>query len=304
MSIIEEISVKEKTLRETANEKELLFFDYLLNGATSLDTSEDNPENVLICYSAFSEKLNRLDLVKKMQGTKPIKGLHYTNNLIELIAIALHDFQSEKEHLADYSSKHSLRDAYLISQTFPEILPEVNEASFSPIDKLIDEVLIDNNMENADALIFRALEATTDLVDVYILKKSAQKYLSLHESTKDKVDIQYLLRSYLFLHKVLYIFFSIIFYIVLLSLVVVPTYLLIPFILSNWNTVEPILAIIQIIGPIVVSVGFLAFGLKFKLLEKIKPFQNKLVTNFEKKVFSLFGQDFEKVMNINARINI
>lgn len=299
MAIIDEIQEKKKRLEKSASEKDQVFFRYLNGEKIIIPDTEGIPDILKVCYSAFSESNSQTDLVKEVQRTQPVReGFHYSNNLVELIAVAKHDFEKEESNLQKYIDSHNAKEAYLINKIFPEIKCKTPLKIDTTIDQLVNDILVKNNLTDGEEKILRALKDANDLLDMYVIEEALKVCYQLHPSTKDKEDVKYLLSFYLRLHKLLHTVFSVIFYLLLVITLVYGTYRLAPYVASNWAILEPYLFVIQFITPIITTIILAGLQWKLNIFERIKPTQEKIVYMIESLVFKILGVDLSKIVKI------
>lgn len=191
MMIIEELSTKISAKRDNeASFKELAFFDYLNEQDTKLLPQEGSSEMDQICYAAFFSHNERvLKLAEKERKTTPVKGLHYSKNLIELIAMAKLDFINEEKNLYQYLSETTLKDAFLINRVFPEIEIPKECQILDAVDKLVEKAFLKEEYENIGEFALNAISGATDLIDLYVVKASIAKTWDLHPDRHLERDI-------------------------------------------------------------------------------------------------------------------
>lgn len=199
MTLIKEIraGIAEKR-KSGVSIKEVVLFDYLEGNSPPTDIASNPSSMDRICFSAFFQQDSDMsELVKKEQKQTPIKGLHYANNLIELLSMAKHDLTFEEERLREYSRTRSLKESYLINVVFPEI-PIQNELKLTdPVDQLVHHVFIQRKYDNLGEMAGKAMEATSDLLEWWVIKKAVQEAWSLHPHRGLERD----LNEFILLHK-------------------------------------------------------------------------------------------------------
>lgn len=193
--IIDELNEKISLKRENeASFKEQIFYDYLDRQDTKLILQESSSAIDRICYAAFFPSDNQVsDLVKKEQKASPIRGMHYSKNLVELIAMARLDFANEKENLHQYLLNATLKDVFIINKVFPEISISNEYKISDAIDKLVEKVFLKYEYDNIGEFVFEALREASDLIDLFVVKASVQQAWSLHPNSSLKKDISNLI---------------------------------------------------------------------------------------------------------------
>ena len=124
MLIIDELTVLKQKIINKSSLKEQIFYQFLVDEPLSYPAKNDLTEIERICYSAFCTDIpsnkDLTDLIEAQKRTRPIRGMHYTENLIELTAMALANSESKKETLKAYSESHSTRDFYILHALFSD----------------------------------------------------------------------------------------------------------------------------------------------------------------------------------------
>lgn len=299
--MINEILERSKKILDSSSEKDKIFYQYL-NGESIVQTYSNDVSDILkICYSSFTGKKDKISLVKDLQRVKPVKaGLHYSNNLVELIAIALQDFQLEKINLQNYSDTHTAKEAYLVHRLFPEIKYKTPLRIESAIDGLVNDILIGNNLNNWEDKIINSLKEANNLVDIFIISEAYKNGVKSHPVTKYRENIKYLLLFYMRLHNFLNILFTMIFYVFLVGTLIVMLYKISPYIVKNWAIVEPYVFIIQIVVPCIFAITLIVLQVKLDIAKIVRPIQKKAVFGVESFVFKIFGVNLLKILKISS----
>jgi hypothetical protein len=247
MLLAEELLALTEKLEATASLKELTFYRHLIG--TPLDYPRDNDlsEQEQVVFAAFCKRgpQNHL-LAEKIRGTKPIKGMHYSTNLIELAAFARFSLAKETENLKNYATAHSTKEFFVLSKLFPDVL-EYPPSAFKEIDRIALK-LINGGLHPEDTpAIASAIQAAEDLLDVYVLKSAYQHLLVLQPATQYRRDATELAKQLSRVIRRVDVTVRI--------LVTVATAYglfrlyqwLVPLIVSRWNEIEPITFVIQLI---------------------------------------------------------
>lgn len=180
-------SLEVKALND-ASQKEKMFYCFLMNGneSNSFPISSNIDQ---LCYDAFVLNLNASETLVKLQRSKPIKNIHYSTNMIELVAAAKIDFNNEEEHINEYLKGHNLKEAYLIYLALGIELKEGLKIE-TPIDKLIEAVLIKKSVDIVPELFTNSLLNATHIFDAIILKKMYALYLAMHPQAGDLIEFE------------------------------------------------------------------------------------------------------------------
>lgn len=192
MTLIDEINNKVTFFKENqASLKEIFLYDFLNNTTSDIELLEGASTMDKICYAAFFQ--NEMDLsieIEKVQKSCEIKGMHYTKNFIELVAMARHNFSFEKTNLLNYVSKCSLRENLIINELFDSINFDCRKEKVDKIDLLVKNIFCYNNYENLGNYSIQAIESADELMDFHIIKKSFDKAWSLHPNRELENDLK------------------------------------------------------------------------------------------------------------------
>lgn len=286
MMLLEEIEKAISQKREKgASNKDKFIFDFLNREKDSnLIPFESLPSAMdKICYAAFLDKKRDVSqLVKKTQGEQPVMGLHYSNNLTELTAMAIHDFAFEEARLREYINNCSLKEQYILKHIFPglDFRPKPHK---NKIELLISEVLLTETPTVDIEQVISAFSEVTDLIDLFIIKHSYKTIYSLHPDRGLEQDLEALGLLYerliSYLERRFRMFYGIILGILTTTFIVVMSYFIIP----NWEKweLEPLLTVVSIALPLVIIVLSTIFIRKKKLVLK-SIFENQIERSIEK----------------------
>lgn len=285
-----------ETLKAKASQKELFFFHYLMGKPLPYPDDTNLSDQALVCYAAFSiESPDMSSIAEKLRGTKPIMGMHYSNNLIELAAFAQFDLKNEEEHLKTFASSHSTRDFFLLKHLFPSIDTYKPEPR-SPIDQLASNLLAGDFQSNSTELILEAMQSAEDLLDLYVIHKSVVILLDYHPATQNKKEIAFLTYQLAKTIRIVDRTVHIILTLIVAALLVLVYVKLIPIILNKWEQAEPIWIIVNSIIVTVNTFLALLIGTKPEKLKFWKSFERLIGTG----VLRLIGIRRKEVeMNIN-----
>ena len=172
MFIGQEIKELETLLLAKASLKEKYFYYYLADKPLPYPLDVDLTDIQKVCLSLFCINGPQIaSEIQKLRKSKPVKGMHYANNLIELFAFALDDEEAEKAHINEYCKDHSARDFFVINNKFASSCLHPPEAK-NEIDQIalyLNEGLMP---ENWKPLFMGALKQATDLIDLFVLNKA------------------------------------------------------------------------------------------------------------------------------------
>lgn len=180
MSILHEVALLEEKLISQSSVKELAFYSKLTGHPYAIEKRGSLSKIEQICVSAFCDEMPiSQTLVEQFRRSKPIKGMHYANNLIELLAFVLIDFNGEEVKLLEYISTASPRDRLIINSLFPNYC-DINVSPNNSIDTVAlwvskEAETVEDNWQSK--LLSAAINAV-DLLDLYVIR---QGYLSINE---------------------------------------------------------------------------------------------------------------------------
>jgi hypothetical protein len=254
MLLAEELDNLTDKFKANASLKELAFFKYLASDPLPYPDDTDLSDQEQVFLAAFcSESPVKRELVEKLSGTQPIRGIHYSNNLIELAAFATFDLDKEIDHLKSYAANHSIRDYFILDKLFPNVLsypPQPNNA----VDQLAFDLLAKSISPESKLNIVEAINSAEDLLDVYVISEAYFYLLDFQPATQYRKDLSVLLGELTKVIKrvdmVLHIALTIGIGYLLFRLYV----WLIPLIYHYWDKAEPVMAIIDLV---LGGVGFL-----------------------------------------------
>lgn len=276
--LIDELKLKKEDIYNISSLKEQVFYQFLVEEPMSYPTDNDLAENVQICLSVFCINApSKRDLIEKHGKTQPKKGFHYTTNLIDLCAMAKDNLEQERDNLMSYCQNNSTRDFYILKHLFSGIFhyPPVPQGS-------IDQIALhlcdgDFPSEGWKSLLYKALQETSDLHDLYVVEQAYLKAMDDHPIVHRVDDIVYVRDACeRFVEKTdRNVKFTIG---IMLSLLLVGLCFLIPTIREKWNEVEPIFGVSGIFLIIVMELIIIFRGKVLDRANFTKMFIDK-VTN-------------------------
>jgi hypothetical protein len=185
MFILDEITKKEAILFEQSSSKEILFYLYLTNKKYNKIESNHYGEVENVCLSAFGN-IN-IDVTKEIsRGLKeqPVKGFHFSTNIISLIAYSLKSDEIKNKHLTSFFNNSSLTNQLIITKVFDNYsLLSTNECK-TTFDLLIDEVILNKDFEKGKKLILDAFQQVSDLIELFVVRYSYEQIILQHPNSK------------------------------------------------------------------------------------------------------------------------
>ena len=172
MLIADELKNLKQILLDRSSLKERAFYFFLIEEPFSYPTENDLSEIEQICLSVFCvDAPDKQEIIQARRRKQPIRGMHYTGNLIELSAMANGNFELERENLKSHCENHSTRNFYVLNHLYPNI------SSNPPCPQgAIDEISLylyddDFPQKGWKRLLLKALQETADLIDFYITEQ-------------------------------------------------------------------------------------------------------------------------------------
>ena len=106
MLIVHELKQLKQTLLDQSSLKEQAFYLFLIEDPLNYPTKSGLSEIEQVCLSVFcantSFKTNLTNLIETQRRKQPISGMHYTENLIELSAMATDNVELERKNLKSH----------------------------------------------------------------------------------------------------------------------------------------------------------------------------------------------------------
>ncbi len=141
MLLSDEISKSESILLQKCGVNERLFYFFLLEKQDNNSQLIGDGDIDKVCFSAFTN--SGVDVSKEIQrniNAQPIRGMHFSNNIISLIAFTLKSAEAKGRYLRPYFTSATLSHQFLIAQVFPEMRYSSAPQNQSIFDKLVDEI--------------------------------------------------------------------------------------------------------------------------------------------------------------------
>ena len=258
MLIADELKNLKQSLLDRSSLKERAFYFFLIEAPFRYPPENDPSEINQICLSVFcTDAPDKQEIIQAQRRMQPIRGMHYTGNLIELSAMAQDNAGLEWENLKSHCDNYSTRNFYILNHLFPNI------SSNPPLPLgAIDDIslyLYDDDFprDGWKPLLLKALQETADLIDFYVTEQGYLRAMDdnpiIHQ-THDIICVRTACRHFVekIEHRVNQIIWIVISILVLGVMVEV-----VRFILLDWAKAEPIVTAAEL-GLRVVP--FLIFG--------------------------------------------
>ena len=278
MLIIDELTKLKQRLLNQSSLKEQAFYQFLVNEPLNYPNKNNLTEIEQICLSVFgNDLLSKKELIIAQRKKQPIGGMHYTENLIELSAMAKDSINLEKEHLQLYCENHSMRDFYILNHLFPDILSNLPPAQ-GAVDQIALHLYKDESPEEGwKPLLLKAFYETSDLIDFYIIEQGYLQAMDDNPIVHRTNDIIYVRDTLTQVvekteHRVKFAMGT-----VSLLLLLPTSYWLIPLIISHWNEVEPIIAVFEILGSLIGIIIFVFLGFIPNLIKRFNLLREKVI---------------------------
>lgn len=197
MTLFDEIFKKESDILDRSSVREKLFYYFLTD--KKLNSSINIPEGEIdkVCYAAFAD--SRIDVSKELQrslNAAPVKGLHFSNNLLSLTAFSIISEEARKKFLNSYFTDCSLAHQFILTKVFPELSLSTSPKLATDFDKLILEVFVNKEYTNGELLLISGLEKVNDLLELYILRASYFEIIKVHPNTETSNNLKELAFSF------------------------------------------------------------------------------------------------------------
>lgn len=190
MFILDEISKKEAVLFEQSSSKEILFYSYLTKRNNNKNELNHNGEVEKVCLSAFCN--TTLDVTKEIsQGVKakPVKGFHFSTNIISLIAYSLKSNEIKDKYLTSFFNNTSLTNQFIISQVFNDYTISQSKEKETIFDQLINEITINKDFTKSESIMLQAFQQVTDLIELFVVRFAYEQIILQHPNTN--IEIKY-----------------------------------------------------------------------------------------------------------------
>ncbi len=281
MLIIDELKALKQKFIKKSSLKEQTFYYFLVGEPLSYPTKSDLTETEQICYSAFCTDIpsnkDLTNLIEIRRRTRPIGGMHYTGNLIELIAMAIESSELERDTLKMHAESHSTRDFYILHVLFSDHVsnPPTPQGT---IDEIALHLYKDSFPEKWKAFLFVGLKEASDLIDLYVIEKWYKQAMDNNPIVHRTNDIIYVRDALAQIftkteHRV-----TLTIKIVSVLFIVAVSCWLVPLIIRKWDEAEPIMAVIQLL--------FYLIGISFIVFVGFIPDRIKLLNLFKEKVMN------------------
>jgi hypothetical protein len=241
----------EAELLNKASDRELSLYRFLERRTHTFIAHENDKEGTL-CSLSFG-KSEGLQELHKLRSSKPVKGMHYSNNMTVLIAAANIDLENERDNIGRYIEGHSYRDLFIINKALNSNFSKSTSDTVG-IDFIANKLLLDEGFGEED--IASSLTEVRDLYDFYILKLATVRLTQFKEKDLMLPYYQELLEMAEKFSKRIDVFS----YISLFLIFIIAAYNAIPpfviYVIENWDKLEPIAWLVGVLVAILAALGF------------------------------------------------
>ena len=271
MLIIDELRGLKQKLINKSSLKEQAFYQFLVDEPLSYPGKDSLAVVEQICYSVFCTdippKIDLTSLVTAQRKTQPIGGMHYTENLIELTAMALANSESEKETLKAYSENHSTRDFYILHALFSDHAFNLPTPQ-GTIDEIALHLYKESFPEKWKSLLFIGLHEASDLMDLYVIEQWYKQAMEDNPIVHRTNDILYISNAFIQVVEKTERRIKFAMGVVGVFLLFPIPYWLVPLIVRNWDKAEPTIFVFQFTCFVLINlpalfVGYVPEKLKF-----------------------------------------
>lgn len=303
MSILEEILAKESRLIERAGFGERILYFFLTDKIGRQKIIIPSGEIDKVCYAAFvSRDLDVSKEINRELNATPVKGAHFSNNLISIIAFSKTSATAKNQYLQKYFDSHSLLDKFIIKECFEDFYLSEPQITQTSLEGLIKEVFIRKDYQSAEKFLLKSIEETGSLMELYAVRSSWEQLLAIHPNKE--IEIKFSELSMMFrtlIEKVEKRIDQTVNCLVVLSGVVVGP-LIIYLVKKYWDdwSLEPMITS----GGIVIEISFVIFVILYNkspenLPTRIKSLKRTLV----KRWLNRNGLSMEKVEEVLNSVN-
>ena len=284
----------ENRLLSSASDRDLSLYRFMNGRKHTIHVPPNDIESEL-CRDAFVDDVNGTALIK-LRKIKPFKGLHYSKNIVLLIAAAKIDLEGERENIESFLKIHAYKEQLIINSSLGTDF-KISTIEKSNIDKLAAK--IENNEIINEYDIQQCISTITDIYDFFIVNVGITKIILNTEKQDNLSSYKELSTINTKAFKRIEIFSLTIFY----CLLIYAAYLIAPrfitFVINNWDTLEPIaylldkfvLALLLILGVVLVTkvkslkakIKQVVFQMTFGLLGVNYANYQKVIKSLEKK---------------------
>ena len=281
MIIVQELKQLKQNLLNKSSPKEQASYLFLIEEPLNYPTENALSEIEQICLSAFcagiSLNTNLTNLIEAQRRKQPIGGMHYTENIIELSAMATYDVEPERKNLISHCENHSTRNFYILNHLFPNI-----SSNPPPPQGPIDEIalyLYGRNFpqEGWKPLLLKALQETSDLMDFYVIEQGYLQAMDDNPIIHKVNDIIYVRNAFVcFVEKTerrvkrnIGIVSGI--------LVIIIIGWVVHFIVTNWDKAEPTIAATEICIRLILALIIGIMGFTPSKIKIFNLFREKII---------------------------
>jgi len=296
MDAISIIKSKKENIASKANIKELVFYKFLTN-----DIVEQNSQGLgdieKACVLVFtnSQSPTLPSEIQRIRNSSPIRGFHYSYELISLCAVALSSDDDDIQSLKAYFNSHGLVDKYILSKLFPNHFSLVEtEGGLTSIELLIKEVFIIKNHQIDTTILYNAIESAENLIDIFVIENALKELFKFHPDARLKENfdaLKFELSNFKSINtRRVNITLNVFIILFIFGFVAVISYLA----YDNWNVLEPI----TFVGSLILaSLGFIYLLLFHRNID-YKGWTDKVKKSCIRKISKFLAIDFDKINNI------
>lgn len=286
--IVKDISALRQKVFADASQKEKLFYLYATKGDTkSVHMTDSNLDK--LSTEAFVLGLKESETLKQLQRSKPIKNMHYSKNLIDLIAAAVIDFEGEHEHIESYLNEHGLREAYIFHLVLGTDFQSRIKVR-SDIEALIEQISVKKCFDFSVPLFEKAIYEVNHIFDLLILERLYAEYLLIHPEAKSIDEYKQLRATSKKISKTL----DGIIMLVLTSLVAMGAVVYLRWFIDNKDVHDNITGYLTTIFSTILLIGVF-LGLNFPEQGKFLHWMRYKTLSF---IYKILGLEYSSVQNI------
>lgn len=287
MSFIDEFNKRENDLLKTASPKEIAFYNYVSGNPNKYSFNKEDAVIEDICKAAFSYDFpDKTHAVKLIKNQQPIKGLHYSNNFIDLCALGKYDYDLFAPELQTYYETAGSAYRFLISEIFPQKF-KFEENNKSEIDNVVSRIIVGSDWNYPSIKILDLFSKVNDLILLFLLKKIYTKLI-----WQDTAQLLGFHKRLLFVIETVSIIFT---SMALTAILTVFIIFLGAVLQQNWNTFEPWWFLISTAGfalfQSLLKIKFESHNILLSMIQQINELLGVLL-------FQLLGLDYKKVKQL------
>jgi hypothetical protein len=278
----------ENSFLEKASERDRALYQLLSGVSPDILMSDTDSQETKMWKMSFSNA-GGLEELSKLREIKPFRGLHYSSNMVLLIAAARIDKNSEQNNISTYLGTHSYKDLLVINKALSENYNETCQSN-TRIDSLAKKLIIQEKLSEDD--IAACLSEIKDLYDIFIVKLACATINSRFEERENLPSY----RKLVSLGEVVFSKINLVAYVFVFILFAFLVFLVTPLITSfieNWDKWEPIAFLAE--TAIFLIILFLGW--------KVKTFKKWINTTVLSLVYKTLGISYRDYKNAHDKIS-